>query len=319
MTAWRMSFRAGTNGPEMWDKYCRPLKVAAIEYGPVDDVDFTPYKSEEEFPPHVRKAWAKLKPNEKTNLKRFLFEMKEGHTIYVKKGAMIVGKGVVGPYHFDKKGRIQDPNDGSFWRHQRPTAWVQGLPEVRLQLGNQQIRTVKRLDDADVAIVEAAFLGHQLVSLPAKGAEQDEPADGTPYVPENVDRREVVERQIRQRRGQEKFRDALRKRYGDRCVVTGCTVLDVLEAAHIKPYQGEGDNHPANGLLLRADIHTLFDLDLLGIEPDGLQIRLHPLLATEYAKLDGKKLTCQPKARPSKDALALRYKLFQHRLHQDEQ
>jgi len=47
MTAWRMSFRAGTNGPEMWDQYCRPLKVAAIEYGPVDDIDFSSYTSEE--------------------------------------------------------------------------------------------------------------------------------------------------------------------------------------------------------------------------------------------------------------------------------
>src|SRR5208283_1458549 len=112
--------------------------------------------------------------------------------------------------------------------------------------------------------------------------------------------------------GQQGFRNALRKRYGNRCLVTGCKALAVLEAAHIKPYQCEGDNHPENGLLLRADIHTLFDLDLLGIEPDGLRIQLHPSLAAEYAKLGRKELACKPKVRPSKEALAVRYKLFQH-------
>jgi hypothetical protein len=95
-------------------------------------------------------------------------------------------------------------------------------------------------------------------------------------------------------------------------------VLDVLEAAHIKPYQGEGDNHPANGLLLRADIHTLFDLDLLGIEPDKLRIELHPSIASEYAKFAGKKLGCTH-GRPSKEALSQRYRLFQQRLRQNGQ
>ena len=78
----------------------------------------------------------------------------------------------------------------------------------------------------------------------------------------------MVERQIRERRRQERFRDLLRARHGNRCLVTGCAVLAVLEAAHIKPYRGEDDNHPENALLLRSDVHTLFDLDLLGIEPD---------------------------------------------------
>ncbi len=56
-------------------------------------------------------------------------------------------------------------------------------------------------------------------------------------------------------------------RYEHRCVVTGCTVIAVLEAAHIRPYRRPEDNDVKNGLLLRADIHTLFDLNLLGIEP----------------------------------------------------
>jgi len=50
----------------------------------------------------------------------------------------------------------------------------------------------------------------------------------------------------------------------------------VLEAAHIKPYRGKTDSHLENGLLLRADLHTLFDLNLIGVEPDTLTVRVHP-------------------------------------------
>ena len=148
-------------------------------------------------------------------------------------------------------------------------------------------------------------------------ADEGETSGSAPYIPEDVDRRRVVERQIRQRRGQQDFRNALRKRYGDRCLVTGCKAIAVLEAAHIKAYQGEGDNHPENGLLLRADIHTLFDIDLLGVEPDGLRVQLHPSLGRDYAQFAGRTLGCKPGQRPSKEALELRYELFQERLHQD--
>ncbi len=93
--------------------------------------------------------------------------------------------------------------------------------------------------------------------------------------------------------------------------MTGCKTLAVLEAAHIKPYRGDDDNHPENGLLLRADIHTLFDLDLLGIEPDGLRVELHPDIANEYGCLIQKTLCCTRQNRPSKEALRQRYAQFQ--------
>lgn len=134
------------------------------------------------------------------------------------------------------------------------------------------------------------------------------------YVPQEGDCRKVVERQIRERRGQQQFRDALRERYGDRCLITGCEVLAILEAAHISPYRGERDNHPANGLLLRADVHTLFDLDLLGIDPDQLRVELHPDVLKEYDPISGVMLGCVGDRQPSTDALKLRYKRFRQRL-----
>lgn len=135
------------------------------------------------------------------------------------------------------------------------------------------------------------------------------------YSPLEGDRRLLVERQIRERRGQQHFRDALRKRYGNRCLVTGCEILAVLEAAHIRPYRGANDNHPENGLLLRSDIHTLFDLDLLGIEPEQLRVVLHPEVVKEYGRFADVRLCCVSDRRPSLEALRLRYEQFHQRLH----
>lgn len=184
-----------------------------------------------------------------------------------------------------------------------PTLWLQDdrAPEVAQELWNYPgVRDLAKIK-ADVGTG---------LSLPDGEANRAGIENETKYDPTDDDNRKVIERQIRERRGQQHFRDVLRERHGDRCLVTGCTVLAVLEAAHIKPYRGEQDNHPENGLLLRSDIHTLFDLDLLGIAPDRLQVELHPSLRTEYGDLAGLHLRCPPDRQPSSEALKLRYKLF---------
>ena len=120
------------------------------------------------------------------------------------------------------------------------------------------------------------------------------------------DARQRIETTIVQRRGQPQFRQDLIQAYNSRCAVTGCTVTEALEAAHIMPYMGEQTNVVKNGLLLRADIHTLYDLGLISIEADSMSIVVHTkLAATEYAKLDGKKLFMpqDPANQPSRKAL----------------
>ena len=73
---------------------------------------------------------------------------------------------------------------------------------------------------------------------------------------------------IRRRSGQPRFRRELLERYGETCQISGCTVVRVLQAAHIQPHgYGEGTNHVLNGLLLRSDIHTLYDRHLITLEP----------------------------------------------------
>jgi hypothetical protein len=88
----------------------------------------------------------------------------------------------------------------------------------------------------------------------------------------------------------------------------------VVEAAHISPYRGEEDNHVENGLLLRSDIHTLFDLDLLGINPEDLRVELHPNIKSEYSQFAGIKLSYENRPGPSQEALKLRYDRFRQRL-----
>jgi putative restriction endonuclease len=143
-----------------------------------------------------------------------------------------------------------------------------------------------------------------------------EDGDDTPYNPSSLDSRRAVERQIRARRGQKEFRRTLRARFGDRCVVSGCRIVDLLEAAHISPYRGDQDNHPENGLLLRTDLHTLLDLDLLGIDPATLTVHLHPALCTgDYGAFEGALLNVGDR-HPSPAALRLRWEAFRQRLNE---
>ena len=124
---------------------------------------------------------------------------------------------------------------------------------------------------------------------------------------------ERVLREVRQRLGQTDFRKALITAYNSRCAVTGCDAVEALEAAHIDPYSGIESNHPSNGLLLRADIHTLFDQKLVAINPQTLTVALSPgLKKTKYAELEGKALAlpAQIDSRPDAAALLKRWKEF---------
>lgn len=135
------------------------------------------------------------------------------------------------------------------------------------------------------------------------------------YSPSLADTRERINRSIALRRGQHAFRHKLMRRYGPVCMISRCQLLDIIEAAHIWPYRNQADNHPGNGLLLRADLHTLFDLDMIGIQPENLRVWLHPAVqAAGYEHFRGVSIHLIGRARPSGDALALRWASFLERL-----
>ena len=112
-----------------------------------------------------------------------------------------------------------------------------------------------------------------------------------PLPSDDYDARLRAVRQIVARRGQPAFRAALLTAYSCRCAVTGCDVKDVLEAAHLLPYRGPESNNVRNGLLLRADIHTLLDLMLLAFDPDKRTVAIsRTLQGTQYEYLSNRPL-----------------------------
>jgi putative restriction endonuclease len=88
-------------------------------------------------------------------------------------------------------------------------------------------------------------------------------------------------RLIRPRLGQGIFRVAVTDAYGRACSVTGEHSLPVLEASHIKPYAQEGPHEVSNGLLLRADLHRLFDQGYLTVMPDN-RLKVSQRLRADY-------------------------------------
>ncbi len=110
------------------------------------------------------------------------------------------------------------------------------------------------------------------------------------YDHDQTDARRRVLSAVVQRRGQQRFRRTVLDAYGGACAITGSTAEPVLEAAHIDPYAGDHTQHVTNGLLLRSDLHTLFDLHLITTTSGGLLVVAPSLRGTEYARLERQRL-----------------------------
>lgn len=115
-------------------------------------------------------------------------------------------------------------------------------------------------------------------------------------------RRRLAE--VTARQGQADFRRRLLEAYGGRCAITGCDTEAALQAAHISPYDGPATNRVTNGLLLRADVHNLFDRGLIWID-DQLRIRVKAE-AAHYTRRSGDKLHLPARTADHPDAAALR-------------
>ncbi len=124
------------------------------------------------------------------------------------------------------------------------------------------------------------------------------------------DEREQVLIDIIRRRGQNELRSKLLTAYGSRCAITGCGVIELLEVAHITPYMAAAADPVKNALLLRADIHTLWDLGLIALDPATLTVWVHPQVADPgYLNLVDSNpfLPLADHQKPSIDALKLQW------------
>ena len=112
------------------------------------------------------------------------------------------------------------------------------------------------------------------------------------------------------RLGQGAFRVLVTDAYGRRCAVTNERTLPALEAGHIKPYSEQGEHIVSNGILLRRDLHALFDKGYITINPSMLlevssKIKEEFDNGRDYYKLHGNpiRLPENPVYRPSQKYL----------------
>lgn len=104
---------------------------------------------------------------------------------------------------------------------------------------------------------------------------------------------------IRPRLGQGAFRVLVTDAYNRRCAITGERTLPVLESAHIKPFSVSGPHSINNGLLLRSDLHKLFDLGYITVTTDfnvevSRRIKEEYENGREYYAFHGKELLSLP-------------------------
>ena len=109
-------------------------------------------------------------------------------------------------------------------------------------------------------------------------------------------------RLVQPRLGQGAFRVLVTDAYQRRCAMTGERTLPALEAAHIQRYSDKGPHRVDNGLLLRSDLHHLFDLGYLTVTAD-YRIEVSRCIKEEYENgrdyyaLHGRELAILPAAK----------------------
>ncbi|MFM6783905.1 MAG: pentapeptide repeat-containing protein [Dolichospermum sp.] len=110
------------------------------------------------------------------------------------------------------------------------------------------------------------------------------------------------------REGQQEFKEELKETYGYRCLISGCDIEQIIEAAHIIPYSKIESHDVANGLLLRVDLHRLFDAHLIAIHPITRKVLISEQIAKDYQDIRGIKIaSCLTGEDATKQQDTLRY------------
>jgi hypothetical protein len=109
---------------------------------------------------------------------------------------------------------------------------------------------------------------------------------GSESIPRNEDRiRRWAMRETRP--DQQEFRRKIAERDGLRCAISGCEIAEILDAAHLFPRAAGGSDDPRNGIILRADLHRLFDAGLLTLDHEGRAVVSATVEDHEYRRFNG--------------------------------
>ncbi|WP_208646747.1 HNH endonuclease [Micromonospora noduli] len=175
---------------------------------------------------------------------------------------------------------ISKPTPSSRWREVR-LAWVEGW-------------------DDRARVFSLTFDGQ----APTKVLSHDD-SDNQPFsLFGNNSRRANGSR--KQRPGQRLFKLRVIQRYGSRCPLTGVTVPEMLDAAHLVPDAAGGSSDPRNGLPMNAALHRAFDSGLFAIHPETFEVQTQPGLTAANLGIYVATIADLPK-KPHSDAMNWRY------------
>ena len=177
--------------------------------------------------------------------------------------------------------------------------------KTETELDQQTLRGLRELSRESARLLDTC-LDETPIGPPA-------PTDAD-FEPDHVeDERSRRMRGVVNRLGQGEFRRTLMRAYEGRCAISGYDVEQTLQAAHILPYLGRSTNHAANGLLLRADLHNLFDCWRLAINPKDLTVCISSeLLTSPYGEFAGRMIftPADESMRPNREALKRHHEGF---------
>lgn len=287
-------------------------RLGCIVLGWTQLKDFRKYKSPEQINEFFIKNGYADRIGSARSVWKFTHEMEPGDVVIANDGrSRVVGIGIIESDYISPNDP-KNPSEDDWYRNVRLVDWIIRQP-VEFSTPIFNISAVHAVSAQKVTAIRHAYLEanpslkKKLDDLFRDVESSEKGADPTTnkaikriekslvekgvFNPANLkDARNRVLTPIVQRRGQPVFRRKLLKAYGGMCAISGCNVREVLEAAHIIPYLGEKTDFTANGLLLRADLHTLFDLHLISVDA-SMRVLISPRLAgTDYQKLKGKML-----------------------------
>lgn len=168
------------------------------------------------------------------------------------------------------------------------------------QLNNNKINSIRELDSARIQVLLNEIDGpnfdiHAL------------------YTPQDLQlivggHDEVI---VKRRRGQRQFRFEMMQKYGEVCAMSGMQPPQVLEAAHLYSYASVGTHRTDGGLLLRRDLHSLFDKFFLTVDPTTWKVKADPYLKSfeTYRNLDGRSILVGAETRPSESLMGDHFEL----------
>ena len=159
-----------------------------------------------------------------------------------------------------RRDRVPDPHIGCtilvepfFWKREHwidaPEDWSPNVVQGKGYSKNDHVGA-QLLEQ-----VQERFAQREVTEEPGQTVEEEGGRYGEEFV-------------TRARLGQGAFRVLVTEAYTRRCAVTGERTLPVLQAAHIKPFAESGPHRVNNGLLLRSDLHTLFDRGYMTVTPE---------------------------------------------------